>query len=62
MNKEEMETLIKEIETTLEEFYKTYWGNWSGDAKTENPGEHVIEADEPVEWEVIDADEDTETK
>jgi molecular chaperone DnaK len=52
-DKEAMETLMKEIETTLNDLYKKYGGAWNSNAATENPGEHVIEA-EPT---VVDADE-----
>jgi hypothetical protein len=46
-----METVMKEIEETMNDMYKKYWGAWNSDAKTENPGEHVIEADEVVDAE-----------
>jgi len=48
-SKDAMETLMKEIESTLEEMYKKYGGAWNSDAKTENPGEQVIEADDVQE-------------
>jgi molecular chaperone DnaK len=55
--KTDMENLMKEIETTLNDLYKKYGWAWNSNAATENPGEHVIEA-EPT---VVDA-EDTEAE
>lgn len=46
-----MEAVMKDIETSLNERYQKYGGNRNSDAATENPGEHVLEAD------VVDADE-----
>lgn len=52
-SKEDMEAVMKDIEESLNKMYETYGGAWNSDAATENPGEHVIEADE----EVIDAED-----
>lgn len=49
--KESMETVMKEIEETMDAMYEKYGGAWNSDAKTENPWEHVIEADEVVDAE-----------
>ena len=40
---------MKEIEEKLNWMYKKYGGAWNSDAATENPGEHVIEADDVEE-------------
>ncbi len=45
-SKEDMEKVMKEIEETLTAMYQKYGGQWGSDAKTENPGAEVIEADE----------------
>jgi len=47
--KEAMEGVMKEIEEKLNKMYEKYGGAWNSDAATENPGEHVIEADDVVE-------------
>lgn len=48
-SKEAMETLMKQIEETLNAMYQKYGGQRNSDAKTENPGEQVIEADDVQE-------------
>lgn len=53
-SKEDMEALMKDIESSLNELYQKYGGAWNSNAATENPGEHVIDA-EPT---VVDADEE----
>ncbi len=45
-SKEDMEKVMKEIEENLTAMFQKYGGNWNSDAKTENPGAEVIEADE----------------
>lgn len=47
VTKEEMEAVMKDIETNLTAMYQKYGGTWQSDAKTENPGENVIDADTP---------------
>jgi hypothetical protein len=42
---------MKEIEELMNAMYEKYGGAWNSDAKTENPWEHVIEADEVVDAE-----------
>lgn len=44
--KEAMEALMKDIEETLNAMYQKYGGQRNSDARTENPGEQVIEADD----------------
>jgi len=41
-----MEKVMKDIEENLNAMYQKYGGSWNSDAKTENPGAEVIEADE----------------
>lgn len=50
-DKEAMEKVMKEIEELMNAMYQKYGGAWNSDAKTENPWEHVIEADEVVDAE-----------
>ncbi len=45
-SKEDIEKVMKEIEETLTAMYQKYGGQWNSDAKTENPGAEVIEAEE----------------
>lgn len=49
--KEEMESLTKEIEETLNELYKKYGWSWNSNAATDNPGEQVIEPEEVIDAE-----------
>lgn len=46
VTKDQLEKVMKEIETSLSELYKKYGGQWNSDARTENPGEQVIEAED----------------
>jgi len=50
-SKEDMEAVMKDIEESLNKMYQTYGGAWNSDAATENPGEHVIEADDVIDAE-----------
>lgn len=47
VTKEEMEAVMKDIEGSLTAMYQKYGGTRNSDAKTENPGENVIDADAP---------------
>ena len=48
VTKEEMEAVMKDIEGSLTAMYQKYGGTRNSDAKTENPGENVIDADSPT--------------
>ncbi len=48
VTKEEMEAVMKDIENSLTAMYQKYGGTRNSDAKTENPGENVIDADSPT--------------
>jgi len=53
-SKEDMEAVMKDIETTLNALYQKYGGQWNSNAATENPGEQVIEADETTTSDAAD--------
>lgn len=48
-SKEDMEKVMSEIEGSLNDLYQKYGGKWNSDARTENPGEQVIEAEDTTQ-------------
>ncbi|USN55463.1 MAG: hypothetical protein H6765_02465 [Candidatus Peribacteria bacterium] len=44
-----MEKVMSEIEGSLNDLYQKYGGKWNSDARTENPGEQVIEAEDTTQ-------------